>query len=241
MSDRCFDLYFFKSLASTNDKTKEILKLQKNNNNLALFSVNQERGKGRKNRVWISKKGDLTCSFAIQKKINVSDLGKINLYTIYHLIKTFNKIGINKNISYKWPNDILINKKKVAGVLIETNVFGGSINQLIVGIGINFVSKIINSRFSSISLGELVTKSNPLNFFFLMIECFEYFFMNYSSIEFEKISSSLSKIFFNKRENIIINLGHKKVEGVFKEINSSGELLIKKLNREVKISYGEII
>lgn len=241
MIERYFDLYFFKSLLNTNDKVKEILKLQNKNKNIALFSVKQEKGKGRKNREWISKEGDLTCSFAIQKKLNVNDLGKINLFTIYSLINAFNKIGVDKNISYKWPNDILINKKKIAGVLIETNVSNSSINQCVIGIGVNFISKVIHSKFSSISINDLTINYNALNFFFLLIECFDSFFENYSRIEFEKISRSLSTIFFDKKKNITINLGDHKIDGFFKEINSSGELLIQKHDEEVKINYGEII
>ena len=243
MIERYFDLYFFKSLFNTNDKVKEILKLQNKNKNknIALFSVKQEKGKGRKNREWISKEGDLTCSFAIQKKLNVNDLGKINLFTIYSLINAFNKIGVDKNISYKWPNDILINKKKIAGVLIETNVSNSSINQCVIGIGVNFISKVIHSKFSSISINDLTINYNALNFFFLLIECFDSFFENYSRIEFEKISRSLSTIFFDKKKNITINLGDHKIDGFFKKINSSGELLIQKHDEEVKINYGEII
>ena len=49
-------------------------------------------------------------------------------------------LGI-KNVEFKWPNDIFIKKKKVAGILIETNVYRGKINKFIIGIGINIVKK----------------------------------------------------------------------------------------------------
>ena len=126
-------------------------------------------------------------------------------------------------------------------MLIETNVSNSSINQCVIGIGVNFISKIINSKFSSISINDLAINSNALNLFFLLIECFDSLFENYSSIEFEKISRSLSTIFFDKKKNITINMGDHKIDGFFKEINSSGELLIQKHNEEVKINYGEII
>ena len=66
-----YDLYFFKNLENSNDKIKE---LGKNNNNssLALFCTHQKNGRGRKGRIWKSKKGDLTCSILIKKKLDLS-------------------------------------------------------------------------------------------------------------------------------------------------------------------------
>ncbi len=241
MRKNYFDLYFYKHLKNTNDHIKHIYKSNKKKSNIALYCIEQEEGRGRKNREWISKKGDLTCSFLIEKKININDLGKINLFTIYYLIKIFNELGINKNISYKWPNDILINKKKIGGVLIETNVSNNLINKFIVGIGINFLPKSINSKFSSISFSDLGNKSDSLQFFFLMIENFNLFIDNFSKIEFETLSKNLSEIFFRKESKVIINLGKQNVEGIFEKINSSGEILLRNMGKQLKVNYGEII
>ena len=57
-----FDLYFYKSIKNTNDKLKEI-RLVNPNRNISLFSAYQSNGKGRSGKVWLSGKGDLTCSF----------------------------------------------------------------------------------------------------------------------------------------------------------------------------------
>ena len=64
MNNGFFDLYFFKNLANTNDKIKEVVK-NNDNSNLALLCLNQKKGRGRKGRVWKSKEGDLTCSILI--------------------------------------------------------------------------------------------------------------------------------------------------------------------------------
>ena len=135
----------------------------------------------------------------------------------------------------------MINKKKIAGVLIETNVSNNLINKLIVGIGINFLPKSNNSEFSSISLNEIGNKSDPLQFFFLLIENFNLFIDNFSEIEFEILSKNLSEIFFKKESKVVINLGKQNVEGIFEKINSSGEILLRNMGKQLRVNYGEII
>ena len=157
MKKEYFDFYFYKSLDNTNDKIKELSLSQKSKSHLALFSKEQNNGRGRKNRLWISEKGDLTCSFLIKNKLNPKDIGKINLIVVHSLINIFKKIGI-KNLEFKWPNDIFIKKKKIAGVLIETNINKGQINKLIIGIGINVVSKDLSLDINCISLSDLKKK-----------------------------------------------------------------------------------
>ena len=125
--------------------------------------------------------------------------------------------------------------------MIETNVSNNLINKFIVGIGINFLPKSINSKFSSISFSEIGNKSDSLQFFFLMIENFNLFIDNFSKIEFEILSKNLSEIFFRKESKVIINLGKQNVEGIFEKINSSGEILLRNMGKQLKVNYGEII
>ena len=82
MVKKYFDYYFYRSLENTNDKIKDLSVTENKKSNLALFSYEQKKGRGRKNRLWISEKGDLTCSFLIKKKIKIKDLGKINLFIV---------------------------------------------------------------------------------------------------------------------------------------------------------------
>ena len=73
-----FDFYFYKETNSTNDILKEKRKFSKDRN-LAVFTEYQRIGRGRSGNIWSSKKGDLTCSFLINQKISISNLGRINL------------------------------------------------------------------------------------------------------------------------------------------------------------------
>ncbi len=240
MISEFFNFYFYKSLENTNDKIKELSSLENAKSHLALYSCLQKKGRGRKNRIWLSEKGDLTCSFLIKNSMNPEDIGKINLFVVSSLISIFKKIGIKK-IEFKWPNDIFVKKKKIAGVLIETNVYKGQINKIIIGIGINFVSKNTDRKINCISLSDLRSSHDAISLFFLISESFYNLINSFKKINFKSLSKDLSKVFINKNSLVTINLGKKIITGRFKEINSTGQLLLIDQNRMLKLNYGEII
>jgi len=234
-----FDLYFFKNIENSNDKVKEVLK-KNDSSRLALFCINQKKGRGRKGRVWKSKVGDLTCSILIKKKLDISEMGRINIIIVSIIINIFEDLGLN-NVKFKWPNDILINKKKIAGILIETSVSNNIVTQFIIGIGVNIKSRPNDLKYSSTSLLENKLNIKAHNLFFNIIKRLYFFIENYKNIEFLYLSKKLSSRFFNKKSLINVYNGNNKNEGLFSEIGCLGELIIKNKNKNLTIKYGEII
>ena len=98
MKNFLFDFYFLKTSFSTNDEVKKIYKNCKKKNNIALFSLEQTNGRGRINRKWISKKGDLTCSFLINRDFKISQIGNINLWFTNILLSLLKKKFPKKKI-----------------------------------------------------------------------------------------------------------------------------------------------
>ena len=239
MDNGFFDLYFFKNIENSNDKVKEVLK-KNDSSRLALFCINQKKGRGRKGRVWKSKVGDLTCSILIKKKLDISEMGRINIIIVSIIINIFEDLGLN-NVKFKWPNDILINKKKIAGILIETSVSNNIVTQFIIGIGVNIKSRPNDLKYSSTSLLENKLNIKAHNLFFNIIKRLYFFIENYKNIEFLYLSKKLSSRFFNKKSLINVYNGNNKNEGLFSKIGCLGELIIKNKNKNLTIKYGEII
>ena len=234
-----FDLYFFKNIENSNDKVKEVLK-KNDSSRLALFCINQKKGRGRKGRVWKSKVGDLTCSILIKKKLDISEMGKINIIIVSIIINIFEDLGLNK-VKFKWPNDIFINKKKIAGILIETSVSKNTVTQFIIGIGVNIKSRPNDLKHSSTSLLENGLRVKAHKLFFSIIKRLYFYIENYKNIEFLYLSKELSNRFFNKKSFINVYNGNNKNEGLFSKIGCLGELIIKNKNKNLTITYGEII
>ena len=127
--------FFFKKVKSTNDTALRLINLGIKKG--IVLAEYQSNGRGQRSNKWISKKGNLFTSvfFDISKKISLKKIINLNLI----IIKSIVSKKIKSSISVKKPNDILIDKKKVCGILQET-IFKNDKKFLIIGIGINIVS-----------------------------------------------------------------------------------------------------
>ncbi len=124
----------FKTVKSTNDTALHLIKKQ-NLSPIIVASDTQTRGKGTMGKRWISRKGNLFISILFEmksKKIDFKQYAILNAYVIKKIISKY----ICKKASIKWPNDILIEKKKVCGILQEVIHFKKK-KFLVVGVGIN--------------------------------------------------------------------------------------------------------
>ena len=126
----------FKKVKSTNQTAIRLIKSSKNEFGL-IVSVAQSKGKGQYGRKWISYKGNIFLSFFYKlENINLSpsSLTKINCFLVKNVISKYYK----KKITFKLPNDLLINKKKICGILQE-KIEKSKRQYLIVGIGFNLI------------------------------------------------------------------------------------------------------
>ncbi|MEE2694775.1 MAG: biotin--[acetyl-CoA-carboxylase] ligase [Pseudomonadota bacterium] len=241
MKKQFFDYHFFKSLENTNDEIKKINLIRGKNNNLALFSKIQSKGRGRSSKKWISHKGDLTCSFLINKELEIKEVGRVNLIVAISIIEIFKNIGLKEEINFKWPNDIFIRKKKIAGVLIETNILKNKIQNLTIGIGVNFISKSIDGKYPPISISNLKLRIDPINFFFMISNNLSLYFNDYERLDFQKLSLVLSRYFLYSKRLVKIKKAGNHIQGNFVRINSYGKLILKNNSEKYEINYGELL
>ena len=151
-----FKQFKFKKVKSTNNTAIRIIK----NSNCKygmVISDTQIMGRGQYGKKWISHKGNLFVSFFHELKninISLSRLTKINCLLIKKLLKNYYK----KNIIFKKPNDLLIQKKKISGILQETVSILNN-NFLIIGIGINIQKSPKINNYPTTCLYDLTNKA----------------------------------------------------------------------------------
>tara|TARA_Y100000768_G_C23718624_1_gene559219 strand:+ start:147 stop:686 length:540 start_codon:yes stop_codon:yes gene_type:complete len=146
----------FKKVKSTNDTAIRLIKTNKFKSGMVIAD-SQIKGKGQYGRKWISYKGNLFVSFFHELNINslsISMITKINCLLVKKLLSKY----IKKKIFYKKPNDLLIEKKKISGILQETIFFSNKIF-LITGIGININKNPIIKNYPSTNMCELTKKN----------------------------------------------------------------------------------
>ena len=142
----------YKKVNSTNDTAIRIIK----NSNLKfgmIVSDTQVNGKGQRGNKWFSYKGNLFVSFFHELKnlnISLNSLTEINCLLVKKILNRYYK----KNITFKKPNDLLINKKKISGILQEIISISDK-KFLIIGIGVNLVKSPKIKDYPTTSLFEL--------------------------------------------------------------------------------------
>ena len=151
----------FKIVNSTNDLAIQIIK-NTNNKSGIIIADKQKKGRGQYGKKWISFKGNLFVSIFFQVdmiKSSQKDLTKINCSLVKKLLSNFYK----GKITIKNPNDLLINNKKISGILQETLSQSGE-KFIIVGIGINLIKSPSIKNYSTTNLFDLTgVKITPKN------------------------------------------------------------------------------
>ena len=153
-----FKIFRFSKVKSTNNTARRIIK--KYNYDFGMISSDlQINGRGQYGKKWISYEGNLFVSFFYNLKnfkISLTKLTKINCLIVKKCIAQYYK----KKIYFKKPNDLLIQKKKICGILQEkVNKLNGS--YLIVGIGVNLIKSPFIKNYPSTHLSNLINKDIP--------------------------------------------------------------------------------
>ncbi|TFH01892.1 MAG: biotin--[acetyl-CoA-carboxylase] ligase, partial [Nitrosopumilus sp.] len=129
-------VFFFDTLDSTQIQAIKMAPDSKNNGAI-IIAKKQTSGKGRANRKWYSPEGGIWLSIIIRPEFDISMITLFPIASATALCKAMEK-SLDVKPELKWPNDITINGKKVAGILIDASLESNKIENIVLGIGINF-------------------------------------------------------------------------------------------------------
>lgn len=127
-----FDVHTFDQLASTNDYVKQ--HIQTLSHKSVVVAHEQTSGRGRFTRSWLSEPGDVMLTIC-WKEANLSHW----LLSSLAVVRTLKRLEVDASI--KWPNDIIVNHRKICGILIESVYFGDHYMGDAIGIGLNVMPK----------------------------------------------------------------------------------------------------
>ena len=150
-----FKIFRYKKVNSTNSTAIRLIKNSVIDNGI-IISEMQNNGRGQYGKKWISYKGNLFISFFYNLEnlsISLKKITRINCSLVKKLLSIYYK---NK-ITFKKPNDLLIDKKKICGILQET-IRRFDKKYLIVGIGINLIKNPNIKNYQTINLYKLINK-----------------------------------------------------------------------------------
>jgi BirA family transcriptional regulator, biotin operon repressor / biotin---[acetyl-CoA-carboxylase] ligase len=127
-------VYYFDSIDSTQMFAS---KISNDDEGTVVISKKQTDGKGRLGRKWVSPSGGIWCSIVFHPKFDASSSTLFPLIAGIAIANTIEKF-YKLSPKLKWPNDVTINGRKVAGIIVDASMESNKISNIILGIGINF-------------------------------------------------------------------------------------------------------
>lgn len=230
---------------STNNYAK--INIETLTDRTVIHAQKQTLGRGRLNRKWVDLgEGNLFMSIVLKPSNKFNEVySNITQYLSVALCNVLESYGLQTQI--KWPNDVLINGKKIAGILSETVMQGANFKGLVLGIGVNLnaeqadVNAIPDRVVTSLNL-ELNHSINLEDFRNTLLEEFFKNYDNFIENGFEIIKNDYlnRNCFLNKELNI--QVFNNIINGVAKTVNDNGALVLQTSNNEESVlTIGDIL
>ncbi len=240
--------YYFDSIDSTQNQALKMAQDVANDGTL-IVAAEQTGGKGRDGRKWMSPKGGIWISIILHPKFDIS------ITTLFPIASSLAlSIAIEKVFSIKpelkWPNDLTIKGKKVAGMLVDVSLESNKIENLVLGVGINFdvnvkqIEKALKGTtnfYGVSSLSDQKQNIKPIQ----LVQAF--------LLELEKIYNALNEKQIKKiitewtlrsstiGKNVELNTVDSKIKGKAMKIDDDGALIVSDNNKNHRVIAGDII
>ena len=230
-----------KSVGSTNTYASEMLRQIGLTEGQLFYTFDQQNGRGQRGNAWETEPHKnlglslyLTPNFlSVEKQFMLTKI--VSLAVADLMAETLKNSGVEAKVNIKWPNDIYVNGKKIAGILIENNLRESSIQNSIIGVGINVNQTVFSNELkNATSLKLLADKEFDLSeIIHRFCELMEGYYLQLRGNGTEKIDVLyLEKLFqINEWRNYFS--GNHSFEGKLIGVNSLGKLKIEKRNSEV--------
>jgi|SRR3954469_23214227 len=233
---------YVKSLASTNTYASELLRQIALSEGSLIYTFEQEKGRGQRGNSWESDPNkNVTLSLVLQPQfLHPKDqflLTKITALAVADLMaEILQSHGVSHQISIKWPNDIYVNDKKIAGILIENYLRETTIQQAIVGVGINVNQEVFHSTTNAIALFSLCHKTIDLQHCIdLFCECFEARYLQLKANKLKQLDEAYLSLLYRLNEwNTYRTPAQQVFEGNIKGVSEIGKLQVELISGEIK-------
>lgn len=208
-----------------------------------IWAREQSDGRGRRGKYWSSPKGNLYTSLILRPEIILSESAQLSFVAALSIYDALGNLGPpGHQVHCKWPNDILLNEKKVSGILLESE--GALANKpadwIILGIGLNIESYPQDTSFPSTSLHSEGWNTSVEE----VLMAFSRSFLSWSNTWLESGFSSIRQNWLWRSIGIgtmiKVELDNKILEGVFEDIADDGALILNQNGKTRRVTAGDL-
>ena len=240
--------YYFDSLESTQNQALKMAD-DPTNNGSVIIAEKQTGGKGRSGRKWISPKGGIWLSLILYPKFDISITTLFPIASSLALSKSIEQV-FKISPELKWPNDLTIKSKKIAGMLVDVSLESNKIEKLVLGVGINFdvdvksiEKKLKNTPnfYGVASLGDYKKDVKAPYFVQVFFIELEKIYESLNKKDIKKIISEWTKRSSTIGKEVEIETVNGKIKGKAMKIDDDGSLVVNSNNKITKIIAGDVI
>lgn len=234
-----------KETSSTNDEAMYMASEDNRGDGFLVVAEHQTGGKGRRGRVWESPRGTTIAMSLILKPTLVPDRAPMVTLVMALAVADVLQKQTDLDVKIKWPNDVLINKKKVCGILTEMRCENNKVNHVVVGVGINVNVTEFPEEIASTATSLLIEKGNRFGRADLVISImdhFEYYYeMFVQSGDLSDLVDLYDSYLINKNAEVRVLDPKGEYNGTAEGINDFGELIIQKEDGSfTRVDSGEV-
>lgn len=238
------EVLYFDTIDSTNTKAQELAEKGYPSGTLVVADK-QESGKGRRGRSWVSPSGTgIFMTLMIKPDINPNNASMLTLVAALAVAKAITSVT-GEEAMIKWPNDIVVNSKKVCGILTEMNAQFDYINHIVVGIGINVHNESFPEEISQMA-SSLMIEAGGKRFHRAQIiaETMSYFEQYYDTFlktqDLSALVREYDELLVNRNKSVRVLDPKEPFDGKAMGITPKGELIVDRWESRKLVSSGEV-
>lgn len=238
------EVLYFDTIDSTNTKAQELAEKGYPSGTLVVADK-QESGKGRRGRSWVSPSGTgIFMTLMIKPDINPNNASMLTLVAALAVAKAITSVT-GEEALIKWPNDIVVNGKKVCGILTEMNAQFDYINHIVVGIGINVHNESFPEEISQMA-SSLMIEAGGKRFHRAQIiaETMLYFEQYYDTFlktqDLSALVREYDELLVNRNKSVRVLDPKEPFDGKAMGITPKGELIVDTWESRKLVSSGEV-
>ena len=236
-------LYYYDAIDSTNLQAKRLAE-EGAPNGTVVVADQQSAGRGRRGRTWASPAGaNLYFTVLLRPKIAPDKASMLTLVMALAVAEGIRSIAIP---GIKWPNDIVIDGRKVCGILTEMSLSAeqGSIDHLVIGVGVNVAKQEFPKELQgyAVALEEFTCKVNRSELLNAILEQFEGYYEQFcSQADLSSLKNSYDALLVNYGRQVRVLDPKGEYDGVARGIRPTGELIVELPDGETRDVYaGEV-
>jgi BirA family transcriptional regulator, biotin operon repressor / biotin---[acetyl-CoA-carboxylase] ligase len=238
-----YNLIELDTIDSTNEEAKR-LAADGAPEGTVVWAHEQTAGRGRRGREWVSAPGNLYCSILLRPECHAFKAMQLSFITSSSMADAVASVMPKGTfVNCKWPNDVLVEGRKVSGILLESQTVPlGGMDWLVIGAGLNITDYPKDVEFPATSLAREGAKDDVTVDMMLKTFCLRFLagYVTWKNLGFEPGRKAwLHRAAWIGKE-ISVRLEHETLQGEFKELDKDGALILLHEGSERRITAGDV-